>query len=107
MSLRINHNTTAINSHRQLLLNDKSLSKSLERLSSGMKINRAADATALYRHEHRHTSLVETRESVLQFLQFVAEALLLHGLSAPVGFRIWIGGKYRQVHTCTEMFAGG
>jgi len=46
MSLRINHNTTAINSHRQLLINDRMLSKSLERLSSGMKINRAADGPA-------------------------------------------------------------
>jgi flagellin len=46
MSLRINHNTTAINSHRQLLINDRLLAKSLERLSSGMKINRAADGPA-------------------------------------------------------------
>ncbi|MCH8842767.1 MAG: flagellin [SAR324 cluster bacterium] len=46
MSLRINHNTTAINSHRQMLINDKNLSKSLEKLSSGMKINRAADGPA-------------------------------------------------------------
>ena len=46
MSLRINHNTTAINAHRQLLINDKNLSSSLEKLSSGMRINRAADGPA-------------------------------------------------------------
>ena len=46
MSLRINHNTTAINTHRQLLINDKALSKSLERLSSGQRINRASDGPA-------------------------------------------------------------
>ncbi|MGK0288837.1 MAG: flagellin [bacterium] len=46
MSLRINQNISAINSHRNLLSNDKALSKSLERLSSGLKINRAADGPA-------------------------------------------------------------
>jgi len=46
MSLRINHNTQAINSHRQLLVNDRAMGKSLEKLSSGMKINRAADGPA-------------------------------------------------------------
>jgi len=46
MSLRINHNTTAINTHRNLLNNDARLAKSLERLSSGMKVNRAADGAA-------------------------------------------------------------
>ena len=46
MSLRINHNIAALNTQRQLLTNDKALSKSLEKLSSGMKINRAADGPA-------------------------------------------------------------
>ena len=46
MSLRINHNIQAINSHRQLLVNDRAMGKSLEKLSSGMKINRAADGPA-------------------------------------------------------------
>jgi flagellin len=46
VSLRINHNTQALNSHRQLLINDRAMGKSLEKLSSGMKINRAADGPA-------------------------------------------------------------
>jgi len=46
MSLRINHNISALNTHRQLLINDRSLGQSLEKLSSGMKINRAADGPA-------------------------------------------------------------
>jgi len=46
MSLRINHNTQALNSHRQLLINDRAMGKSLEKLSSGMRINRAADGPA-------------------------------------------------------------
>lgn len=46
MSLRINNNTSAINSHRQLLKNDTGLSKTLEKLSSGLKINRASEGPA-------------------------------------------------------------
>ena len=46
MSLRINHNTNALNAHRHLAENDLELSQSLEKLSSGMKINRAADGPA-------------------------------------------------------------
>lgn len=46
MSLRINHNISAMNTHRQLLRTDETLSTSLERLSSGLRINRAADDSA-------------------------------------------------------------
>jgi flagellin len=46
MSLRINTNTQALNGHRQMLKNDMHLTKSLEKLSSGLKINRAADNAA-------------------------------------------------------------
>jgi len=46
MSLRINNNTAAINGHRMLVRNDHAVSKSLERLSSGMRINKAADNAA-------------------------------------------------------------
>jgi len=46
MSLRINHNTSAINSHRNLQANQARLAKTLERLSSGLKINRAAEGPA-------------------------------------------------------------
>lgn len=46
MSLRINLNTTAINAHRQLQGTDTALGASIERLSSGFRINRAADDPA-------------------------------------------------------------
>lgn len=46
MSLRINSNISAMNTHRQLAQTDKTLSTSLERLSSGLRINRAADDSA-------------------------------------------------------------
>ncbi len=46
MGLRINSNIEAINAYRNLANTQNSLSKSLERLSSGMRINRAADDAA-------------------------------------------------------------
>jgi flagellin len=46
MSLRINHNIAAINGHRQMQKNDMAVSKSLEKLSSGLRINRASDDAA-------------------------------------------------------------
>jgi len=46
MSLRIQNNIAAMNAHRQLTISDAGLSKSMERLSSGYRINRAADDAA-------------------------------------------------------------
>jgi len=46
MGLRIQNNIAAMNAHRQLGISDAGLSKSLERLSSGYRINRAADDAA-------------------------------------------------------------
>lgn len=46
MSLRINLNSAAVGTHRVLGANDDNLSRSIERLSSGYKINRAADNPA-------------------------------------------------------------
>jgi len=43
MSLKINTNIAALNAHRNMLKPDNGLSKSLERLSSGLRINKAAD----------------------------------------------------------------
>lgn len=42
----INHNMSAINTYRQLSANNASTSKSLEKLSSGLRINRAGDDAA-------------------------------------------------------------
>jgi flagellin len=44
--LRINTNISAMDTHRQLAMVDLNVSKSLEKLSSGLRINRAADDAA-------------------------------------------------------------
>ncbi|OMF66609.1 flagellin [Paenibacillus sp. FSL R5-0766] len=42
----INHNITALNTHRQLSTNSAATSKNIEKLSSGLRINRAGDDAA-------------------------------------------------------------
>src|ERR671933_209004 len=46
MSLRINTNVEAFNAHRQLVATSDKLGRAMERLSSGYRINRAADDAA-------------------------------------------------------------
>jgi flagellin len=44
--MRINHNLPAMNTHRQLSINNDAVSKSTEKLTSGLRINRAGDDAA-------------------------------------------------------------
>ncbi|RKL64311.1 flagellin [Thermoanaerobacteraceae bacterium SP2] len=44
--MRINHNISSLNTYRQLSINNSLMSKSLEKLSSGLRINRAGDDAA-------------------------------------------------------------
>jgi flagellin len=46
VGVRINTNTAALHTHRALARNDQAMGRSLERLSSGLRINRAADDAA-------------------------------------------------------------
>ena len=43
MTLKINTNIAALNAHRSMVSNDSALSESLQRLSTGLRINKAAD----------------------------------------------------------------
>ena len=44
--MRIQHNIMALNSSRQLVVNNSAVAKSLKKLSSGYRINRAGDDAA-------------------------------------------------------------
>ncbi|MGB8650536.1 MAG: flagellin, partial [Mycobacteriales bacterium] len=46
MSLRVNTNIAAMNSYRNLTVSEGQMNKSLEKLSSGFRINRASDDAA-------------------------------------------------------------
>ncbi len=66
MAFRVNHNISALNSHRFLKNNHSDLSKSLERLSSGLKINQAADGpAALVISEHLRSQVAGLNQAIM------------------------------------------
>jgi len=63
--MRINTNVSAINAHRNLIRNTATQSKTLERLSSGLKINRGADSPAqLQISENLRAQTVGLKQSI-------------------------------------------
>lgn len=79
MALRINTNVAALNAHRQLADTDSRLSVSMERLSSGYRINRAKDDVAglsianKFRMEVRSLRMAQQNVSQATALLQVAE----------------------------------
>jgi len=65
MSFRINHNIGSINALRNLSRTESSVSKSLERLSSGLRVNRGADDPAgLVISENMRAQITGIRQAV-------------------------------------------
>ncbi len=65
MTFRVNHNIRAINAHRNLEYNQADLSKSLERLSSGLRINKASDGPAAFAiSEHLRSQIVGVNQAI-------------------------------------------
>ena len=63
--MRINTNVSAINTQRNLFKNTAAQTKTLERLSSGLKINRGADAPAqLQISEHLRSQTVGIKQAI-------------------------------------------
>ena len=60
--MRIQHNLAALNAYRQLGNNNSALSKNLEKLSSGYRINRAGDDAAGHPGEHRSKASKQRRK---------------------------------------------
>lgn len=69
MSLRINTNPTAINPHGNLVRNSQVQAKNLERLSSGLKVNRGADAPAALQISERLRAQSSGLEQVIANLE--------------------------------------
>ena len=92
MSLRIYQNVEALNAHRQLAVNQSNLSKSIEKLSSGLRINRAGDDAAglaisekmrgqirglkqAQRNAQDGISLIQTAEGALQEVHSILQRM--------------------------------
>lgn len=98
----INHNVSAIFAHRTLKFNDASMNKDIEKLSSGMRINRAGDdASGLAVSEKMRTqinglrraemntedgmSLIQTTEGYLQETQEIVQRVRVLAVQASNG----------------------
>jgi len=93
MSLRVNHNMSAINAHRSVMRNSDAQAKTMEKLSSGLKITRAADSPAQLQISEnlraQSTSLrqaIDNSEMAVSLMQ-TAEGALEEGSRALVQAR--------------------
>ena len=91
MSLRVNTNVPAINTHRNLTINNTEQAKSMERLSSGLKINVALMACFLViserlQHKLRLKQAIDNSEAGISLVQ-TAEAALDEVSSALINAR--------------------
>ena len=90
--MRINNNITAINSHRQYGINNRNIGKNMEKLSSGYRVNRAADDAAglaisekmrsqirglnmASKNSQDAVSLVQTAEGGMQTIQDILQRM--------------------------------
>ena len=90
--MRINTNVSALNAYRNLYDTDMRLNKSLERLSSGLRVNRAADDAAglaisekmrgqisglnqAVRNAQDGVSLIQTAEGALNCLLYTSRCV--------------------------------
>ncbi len=65
MTFRVNNNVRAVNANRNLQLNQNELTKSLERLSSGLRINKASDGPAAFAiSEHLRSQIVGVNQAI-------------------------------------------
>ena len=66
MAMRINHNIPALNALRNLKSTDQDMSTTLERLSSGLRVNRAADGPAtLVISEQMRGQIASIKQAIL------------------------------------------
>jgi flagellin len=101
-SLVINHNISAINTQRNLLEVDKRLKTTLEHLSSGEKVVRAADAPAtLMISEQMRAQIASVEQAVRNSETSVSMVQTTEAALNEVG-RLLIGIRQRAIHAGNE-----
>ncbi len=102
MSLRINHNTGSLNAHKNLLKHEKRISQSLERLSSGLAINRAGDAPAsLVASEQMRSQIASLEQAVKNSETSVSMVQTAEGALAEVN-NMLVSMRQLAIHAANE-----
>ena len=68
--MRINNNMSAVITNKQLLRTENNLTKSMERLSSGLKINHAKDNPAGMAISNKMQAQIDALESIFQCIRW-------------------------------------
>jgi flagellin len=101
-ALVINHNSQAINTHRNLLNTDRRLKTSLEHLSSGEKIVRAADAPAqLMISEQMRAQIASVVQAIDNAQTGVSMVQTTEAVLDEVN-RLLVGIRQRAIHAANE-----
>jgi len=117
MALRINHNIAALDAWRNLNQTDRSISDSMRKLSSGLKINRAADNPAglaisrkmrsqisglekAIENSQTAISMIQTTEAALEEVQnmlITMRGLAIHAANQAVNDQTMIDADQKQI----------
>ena len=102
MSLRINHNTRSLNAHRSLVENSDRLGKSLEKLSSGMTINRAGDGpSTLVASEQMRSQIAGLDQAIKNSETSVSMIQTAEGALSEVNSML-VGMRQLAIHAANE-----
>ena len=103
MALRINTNVAALNSHRQLLLTEVNMNKSMQKLSSGYRINNAGDdASGLVQANKLRSDVRVLKVEAQNVLQDKAALSIGEGDANTIENIL-----ERMMELCTKTFANG
>ena len=102
MSLRINHNPMAMNTHRNLASTSQANARNLERLSSGLKINRGADHPAnLQISERLRAQMAGVQQAISNSEQAVSMVQTAEAAMDEVS-RALINARQLAIHAANE-----
>ena len=101
-SLIINHNTQALNTHRNLVNVDKRMKTSLEHLSSGQKINRAADGPAALMISEQMRAQIGSISQAISNAEIAVSAVQTTEASLDEVNRLLVGMRQLAIHAANE-----
>ncbi|MDP7463944.1 MAG: flagellin, partial [SAR324 cluster bacterium] len=102
MTLRINNNPIAVNTHRNLTQNSQVNAKNLERLSSGLKINRGADGPAALQVSERLRAQTAGLDQAIENSQVGVSLMQTTEAALDEVSRALVNARQLAVHAANE-----
>ena len=102
MAFRINHNIPALNALRHLNRTDAQMSQSLERLSSGLKVNRGSDGPAVLVISEQMRGQIASIEQALQNSEASISMVQTAEASLTEVNRLLVAMRQLAIHAANE-----